>query len=573
MERYTYGSATSTSSNYNWLKTVGLISAGVVALIAIGWFTDSGDKSNNSKMNHKKSKMRQSQNGRSASPSDSKHEENEEDDSALQSILNRAAQASKDEDLDKAEENYLSALEIVQNEKQYGPDHPYVALISYSLAVVLRKKGELDKAEKLMVRAIEQLESSLSEIQSLTDLAILSHFADALGTLGDLYIDTGRFDLAEPRFVKAIEALEEKAHFFESVQTVGKEQREIKEKQQANTAAEIAVMKDNYARLKWKQKKYKEAERLGKEAVQLLMSVFGPQDPLVVQSLMRLATVYLEQGKSKQADEVFNSLIQERADSYGGNSVKVAALTHLFGLACFSAKNYISSLNYFLKAKSIYENDMDLDNSGLIETVNDLVAAYAALEKYEESETELQVLVDLLSSQPPAPSSNQELPKSISKYLKTVSCALAFDTKESKMEDNNLQVSASFLATLEIKQKDQESELPEGALLQLLFEDPSSESSSSEGEFQHNLLEQVVIVDRNQKTITVQSPKFHKTETKLYVIRANIYSDKSKKTKIGFHHLFCYSWIDTTQINSVEQLQKKLSELSAFKFNKSKGSE
>jgi len=228
-------------------------------------------------------------------------------------------------------------------------------------------------------------------------------------------------------------------------------------------------------------------------------------------------------------------------------------------------------LNYLLKAKSIYEDDMDMDNSGLIETLNDLVAAYAALEKYEECETELEVLTDLISSQPSF-SSNQELPKSISKYLKTISCDIEFDTRESKIVEKNLQVSASFLATLEIKEKDQELELHEGALLEFLFEDPSTQNSQSEIETQHNHLKQEVIIHKNQKIITVQSPKFHQTEKKLYVIRVNVYSDFSKKSKLGFHHLFCYSWIDTTQITSVEELQQKLSELAALKVNKSKPS-
>lgn len=52
--------------------------------------------------------------------------------------------------------------------------------------------------------------------------------------------------------------------------------RSLEEKKQVDQARtsiryELAILKDNMSRLRWKQKKYTEAESLGKEALQVLI--------------------------------------------------------------------------------------------------------------------------------------------------------------------------------------------------------------------------------------------------------------------------------------------------------------
>lgn len=165
-------------------------------------------------------------------------------------------------------------------EKTFGAQHPSIVTNLNHLARLFVSRGELEKAEPLLKRALVINEKALGPKHSNT--------ANSLHNLADIESDDA---LAEKLYQRAL-AIRERV--------LGPEHPECADT--LNNLAELYLQMGKQTRTKLYLER---AEPLLRRALKIREKVFGREHRDIVQSLSNLARCYHSQGKKAQAEALF----------------------------------------------------------------------------------------------------------------------------------------------------------------------------------------------------------------------------------------------------------------------------
>jgi len=466
----------------------------------------------------------------------------------LQDLMRLADQAQRFGDYNRAEEMYTLALNQLES---VGADIFSISIVTYALSLCYRAKHELHSAEEYMLRALNMIEQVMSDPPQLNQAAaatLIDQYADILATLAEVYLDLDKYDECENYLMQSFQFVEKKADVIANAEVSGEEEEAAKLDETQKMAKQLAILNDNLTKLRFRQKRYEEAEIQGKKSIELLSQAFGATEVLTIQGKMRLAAIYQESKRFSEANELYDGIISDHESSSDNDFAKIASF-----LQFQAHQNFIKDLlpvaeKCLLRAISITEKQLDKNNDddlikAVYELQNDLITVYLNMDKISEAEklkSDLKEKIKKSKISPPLP---------ISRHLKTNTAAFSYDSPD-KIE--NLKI--IYALNLEISIARFDEKLPDTAMVVCTFENPVEGESPI-------IVEQPI--NPGQFTISVQTVPVLKTQQKCYDASVVIYKDVSKSEKLSSHYVIVRGPIDTTDIKDLEDLQTKLYEVTA----------
>jgi serine/threonine-protein kinase len=130
--------------------------------------------------------------------------------------------------------------------------------------------------------------------------------ARLLDVIGEVYLNLGRFDAAQPLLERSLDM---RRRIF------------------GERHAEVAHSMDHLALLHEKTGEYEEAERLNRQALSLRRALHGDEHPDVAESLNRLAGLLMHQGRYEAAEPLYRESLSLRRRRLGDDHEEVAITT------------------------------------------------------------------------------------------------------------------------------------------------------------------------------------------------------------------------------------------------------
>ncbi|MFN0196598.1 MAG: tetratricopeptide repeat protein [Planctomycetaceae bacterium] len=245
---------------------------------------------------------------------------------------------------------YTAAEKLASERKVYyeqnNPDKGSLFRWNWRLGLARLEMGKYREAEPVLKLALSQAESLWPKGHIYTSEQML--------TLADLYTELNRFDEAEKLYQEALarrrkgltvdpteqaEQLRNAADVLESqgMSKLAEDVRKLaenaindKSKQTQVNTADVADALDRLAKLYTEQGRYKQAEPLFKESLELRESVWGPLQRDVAISVDNLGNLHFRQGRYTTAESRYKQALAIREKLFGPNSREAAqSLTQL----------------------------------------------------------------------------------------------------------------------------------------------------------------------------------------------------------------------------------------------------
>ncbi len=176
-----------------------------------------------------------------------------------------------------------SALALANEE--VGKKHRFSAVLVQNLAVINKKLGNYDEAEKLFKDALTYKSIQIFDSYEEQQLSI----ALTLGNLANLYQDQERYHEAESLYKKSISVIKQRL---------------------GGDHPNMASNFNNLADLYRKTGRFDQAEKLLKEALARTEEILSANDPGLLVLLINLRTLYTETDRRSEA-----AMIQNRIDA------------------------------------------------------------------------------------------------------------------------------------------------------------------------------------------------------------------------------------------------------------------
>jgi len=205
--------------------------------------------------------------------------------------------------------------------KNFGENHPTIAINQSNIATVYRDLGRYDQAADLFEKALK------SDIKNFGE----NHPTVAIcqSNLGAVYRDLGRYDQAVELLEKALQS--DIKNFGENHPTV-------------------AICQSNLALVYKDLGRYYEAVKLIERVFQNSIKNFGENHPTVAVSRSNLATMYDSLGRYDQAAELLENALKSNITNLGENHPTVAIIRSNLALAYTGLGRYVQAVDLLEKA-------------------------------------------------------------------------------------------------------------------------------------------------------------------------------------------------------------------------------
>jgi serine/threonine-protein kinase len=162
--------------------------------------------------------------------------------------------------------------------------------------------------------------------------------ARLLDVIGEVYLNLGRFDAAQPLLERALALRRE---------TLGERH------------ADVGHSLDHLALLHEKRGAYDEAERLNREALALRRALHGPDHPAVAESLNRLAGLLMHQGRYKAAEPLYRESLSIRRQLLGDDHEEGAITRSDLALLLNRRGQFEEAEAYVRRALAVHRRNYD----------------------------------------------------------------------------------------------------------------------------------------------------------------------------------------------------------------------
>ncbi len=307
---------------------------------------------------------------------------------------------------EQAEILYQRALDIAK--KALGPEHPIVATILNTLAVLNYEFGDYAQAEPLFQQTLTIREKILPPedpdiARTLADLATLyntrGNYAQAEPLLQRaLAIDKEAYGLKHPHVAKILTTLA-LLHYnlgkYEQAESLFQQALTIREKILPSEHLDVAQSLVNLARLYSQLGKYAQAEPLLKQALTISEKRLPPEHPYVIQRLFSLVSVYSMQGKHQEAKLLFHRVQTIFEQDLKKENYTVSERYSLANVSYNLARSYYLLYEsplalqfagmFFLLALEIVEQTTGKEHPTVAIILTDLAELYVALDNIEQA--------------------------------------------------------------------------------------------------------------------------------------------------------------------------------------------
>ncbi len=236
------------------------------------------------------------------------------------------------------------SLEI--SEREFGPDHPYMAAALNNLGMLYQGEGRFDKAEEFLRQALERYQKALSPDDPMV--------AMSLSNLGTLYSAERRYEEAEELTRQALD---------------------IKEKILGPKDPRLALSLNNLGSVLRNQGRYDEAEPLFRRALEIVETAFGPDHLRIAVILNNLARVVLDQGRYDEVEPFLERALEIRERIFEPDHPAIARILRNLGVLRTQQERYDEAAEYLQKALDIVERVLGTDHPRLA----DILKAFADL--------------------------------------------------------------------------------------------------------------------------------------------------------------------------------------------------
>ena len=267
---------------------------------------------------------------------------------------------------EEAESLHSQELEIF--EKPLKTEHPYIAISLKDLAGLYCEQGRYSEAETLYLQALEIFEKSLKgEYPYITtNPDDLTHIATSLSDLALLYHKQGKYKEAEPLHLQALE---------------------LNKKLLGAEHPYIATNLNNLAGIYHKQGKYQKAEPLYLQALEMRKKLLGAEHPDVAASLNNLAGLYLKQGKYQKAEPLYLQALEINKKLLGAEHPNVAISLNNLAALYDDQGRYSKAEPLHLQALEMRKKLLGAEHPDVAISLNNLAELYHEQDRYEEAES------------------------------------------------------------------------------------------------------------------------------------------------------------------------------------------
>jgi tetratricopeptide (TPR) repeat protein len=235
-------------------------------------------------------------------------------------------------------------------------DHQF-AFSLHQLASLYYSQGKYNEAEPLFLRSLSIGEKQLGE--NHLDVAA------SLNNLALLYQNKGKYKVAEPLYLRSLS---------------------IKEKQLGENHPNFATSLDNLANLYNSQGKYNEAEPLSWRSLSIREKQLGENHPSVATSLNNLAALYRNQGKYKVAESLYLRSLSIREKQLGENHPDVATSLNNLAVLYRNQGKYNEAEPLLLRCLKIVRKTLGENHPDFVQSLTNLAELYNSQGKYNEAE-------------------------------------------------------------------------------------------------------------------------------------------------------------------------------------------
>lgn len=208
------------------------------------------------------------------------------------------------------------------------------------------------------------LKSQIIEFEKSGDIHSVV-YANLLNNLALSYFNEGKYDKAEPLYLRALK---------------------IKKKKLGDKHPEFANTLNNLAFLYLYQNKYDEAEPLLLKSLEINKKVLGENHPNYANSLNSLAMLYNDQDLYSKAEPLYLKALETRKDIFGENSTEYATSINNLAILYQKKGKYSEAEKLFLKTLEISKNIFGEKNSDYALLLNNIAFFYMGQSKYKEAE-------------------------------------------------------------------------------------------------------------------------------------------------------------------------------------------
>jgi tetratricopeptide (TPR) repeat protein len=209
-------------------------------------------------------------------------------------------------------------------------DHQFAFSLN-QLATLYRSQGKYNEAEPLYLRSLSISEKQLGENHP--------DVATSLNNLAELYRNRGKYEEAEPLYLRSLS---------------------IREKQLGEDHPHVAASLNNLAELYRNRGKYEEAEPLYLRSLSIYEKQLGENHPNIATSLNNLAGLYKNQGKYNEAEPLYLRSLSIREKQLGEDHPHVAASLNNLALLYDSQGKYNEAESLYQRALQICEQTLGI---------------------------------------------------------------------------------------------------------------------------------------------------------------------------------------------------------------------
>ncbi|GBO55492.1 kinesin light chain [Pseudanabaena sp. lw0831] len=218
-------------------------------------------------------------------------------------------------------------------------------------------QGKYNKAEPLYLRSLEIRERELGVEHSSV--------ATSLNNLAELYNSQGNYNEAEPLYLRSLD---------------------IKEHQQEVDHPNVAISLNNLAELYHSQGKYSEAEPLYLRSLDIKVHQQEVDHPDVAISLNNLAGLYHSQGKYSEAETLFLRSLEIMERELGVEHPDVATSLNNLAYLYKSQGKYSEAEPLYRRSLEIRERQLGSEHPAVAISLNNLAGLYDSQGKYRKAE-------------------------------------------------------------------------------------------------------------------------------------------------------------------------------------------